>query len=211
MKSISLLITVFLFSGCFSSYPLNLTKEEYEPLTLEKKIQLKKQQAILDNKIKIKRIEYEKQQAKFLYEKQQKEQEKLEKLYKTNRDKILVFISNGKFSKINEYFIVPFEVKKFEVKKIKVFNKKTNRLSFYLWVSFQETGLYIGIEPKKFYKKLDSYVSVNNNDFFKNLSFKPAIIPYSHKWFKNKKYIISYKSRYYKAQNLKVEILLKRY
>lgn len=211
MKNVSLLIVIFFFTGCFTSYPMNLTKEEYKLLSIEQKVKLKKQQTILDNKVQIKRIEYQKQQAKFLHEKQNREDEKLIRLTKINSEKLVIHINKGNFSNIDDYFIVPFELRKFEVKKINVYNKRTKRIRFYLWVSFQETGLYIGVKPRKNYKNLSSYASMNNNDFFDNLSFKPAVIPYSYKWRKNKKYEVSFTSRYYKAQNLNVQVLLKRY
>lgn len=210
MRVLLYLAIALLFSGCFSSYPMNLTKEEYEKLSLNKRVELRKEQERLNTKIYLQRLKNQKAKEQQEYKLSLKEQENLKELYKSSNSKAIVFIQNGELFGNKEYFIIPFEIQKFEVKKINYYDKNARYIKGSFWVSFQESGLYLAIDPKPSHKNLNSYVSYTNKDFFRNLNkTKPAIIPFSHKWYKTKIYKISFKNNYKEAKNIEVRILLK--
>lgn len=210
MKTIFCLLTAILFSGCLSSYPMNLSEKEYESLTLKEKVELRKEQEKFDTKLNIQRLKNQRAREKQQYELALKEQENLKQLYKNSKSKVIIFIEKGEIFGTKEYFIAPFEIQKFEVKKIKVYDKNARYVKGAFWISFQESGLYIAVEPKSAYKSMNSYTSYTNRGFFQNLNkSKPAIIPFSYDWYKAKRYKASFKSNYKQANNIEVRVLLK--
>ena len=130
--------------------------------------------------------------------------------YKDKEKKILVQISKGDFKHMKQgYYIPSFELKKYEVKKIAVYNKKYNTLHHYIWVSYQDMGLYLGIVPHKKYKTQSKYIS-QDVDYFNKVSYfyRPALLLKSPQWRGGMKNNISFEG-VYNAYNLSVTIHLK--
>lgn len=206
MKYLYLALLIFFFTGCISSYPLNLSKEEYQSLSIEEKIKVKKAQANLDNKLRIQRIKRDFELRKL----ELKMDQELYNLYNKSDEKLIVSIKDGNFRYMkNGYYIEAFEIVKYEVKKIKVYDKKYHSFHHNIWVSFQETGLYFGIEPKYIFRNMNSYVSFNPNDFFRDSrQYLPYLISFNPSWQKSRNHIISFDSKY-RANKLKVSIYSK--
>ncbi len=209
MRLFYLLIILTLFlKGCFSSYPMNLTKEEYQQLNLQDRLILKEKQAQLDNKLRIQRVKKEQEANKQAHELALIESKKVEKLYKRSPEKLFVSITQGEIKQLKKgYFIKPFEIVPYEVKRLNVYRKNSNRVHHNIWVSFQPEGFYIGLYLPKQLQHLNSFVTANIEEFFTNSYYHPYVIPRSQKWYFDRTYNITFK-QHYEAKNLKVKLYL---
>lgn len=208
MKSLLLLIPL-LFTGCFSSYPLNLSEAEYNQLTFEEKLRAKEYQTKIQHEQQLEREKTKRHQAQLQYELTLNEHKRLEKLYKKSDEILFVSITGGSFKHMKKgYYIRPFEIRPYEVKKIPVFHKKYNSVHHHIWVSYQPEALYLGVVPLKHYKHMKSYMANNSDLLFRNYD-KPYIIPRSSKWRDDTLYTVSFKDNY-DAMNIKVRLFLEK-
>jgi len=130
--------------------------------------------------------------------------------YKEIEKEIRVDISQGDFKHMKQGYIIPaFELNKYEVKKIPVYNKKYNTLHHYIWVTYQDIGLYLGIKPHKQYKNKMKYIS-QDVDYFNKISYftRPVLIQKVAQWKRGSKKSVSFEG-VYNAYNLSVKIYLK--
>ena len=206
MRLFLLFLFPLLFTGCFSSFPLNLSEEEYNKLSFEQKIKLREYQAKLDNKRAIEQLKNQREYNQQQHDLALKMQENLQQLHQSSKEVLYVNIHSGYFDTMKKgYTIQPFTIRPYEVKKIAVYSN-SHYVHHYLWVTLQEEGFYIGITPNKNYQHLVSYQS-NSNNILKSF-YPPTIIAYSPKWKREHSYIISLKN-HYKAHHLKVTLFLK--
>lgn len=203
---IYILIVIFL-NGCYSSYPLNMTKEEYMSLSVEERIKSKEKQEALDVALEIELVKNDtiKREHKNKLELQQNEL--VNDLYKRTNDKITVSISEGSFRSLgNDYYIPAFEVAKYEVKKIPVYEASKNKIHHFIWVTYQNIGLYLGVKPHEKYSMLDKYISSDGKYFSKvKNSLKPAIVLRNSKWRRGENSKVSFDG-FYDAYNLNIYI-----
>lgn len=203
---IYILIVIFL-NGCYSSYPLNMTKEEYMSLSVEDRIKSKEKQEALDVALEIELVKNDtiKREHKNKLELQQNEL--VNDLYKRTNDKITVSISEGSFRSLgNDYYIPAFEVAKYEVKKIPVYEASKNKIHHFIWVTYQNIGLYLGVKPHEKYSMLDKYISSDGKYFSKvKNSLKPAIVLRNSKWRRGENSKVSFDG-FYDAYNLNIYI-----
>jgi len=187
-----------------------MTKKEYGSLSKKEKLESLEKQAVLDNKLEIQRIQSQMQTKKFQHELQLQQNKQVYDFYKRNKTKIVVTISGGDFKNMRRgYYIAPFELVKNEVKRISVYSLQNNNFHHYLWVTYQDLGLHIGVRPHKQYERVDKYIS-SNTGYFKKLSYdyKPAVIIINHYAEKIINKNISFIGPY-DANNLNVSIYVK--
>jgi len=181
MRYIIFIFIVIVLNSGASVYPFNMGKHKYLALSMQEKLSLWEEQAGLPKRLRYK--EYEKN--------------------------ILVDISQGDFKHMkHSYYIAPFTLAKNEVKKIPVYNKKYNTFHHYIWVTYQDTGLYLGVTPHNKYKRGNKYVS-SDIDFFSKISYfnRPAIVFKNNKWRHGSKQRASFEGKY-NAYNLQVRVKL---
>jgi len=179
--SIYILILIVLNSSVFA-FPFDMSAHEYYSLNQKAKLKAWEQSSNIEPRLKYKEIE----------------------------KKIRVVISKGDFRFMKQGYIIPaFELKKYEVKKVPVYNKKYNTLHHYIWVTYQDIGLYLGIKPHQQYKTLTKYNS-QDVDFFNKVSYfnRAALIVKEPKWRSGSKQKVSFEGTY-NAYNLDVSIYLK--
>ncbi len=204
-----LIILTFFLKGCFSSYPLNLSKEEYSQLNLQDKLKVKERQAKLDNQLRIQKVQKKREENKYAHELALIEKEKVERLYNKSDEKLYVSISNGSIKYLKKgYFIKPFEIVPYEVKRLNIYAKNSTRIHHNLWVSFQPEGFYIGLYPPKQLQHLKSFITANIDELITNSYYQPFVIPRSQRWYLDKKYKLSFKHQY-EAKNITVILYLK--
>jgi len=182
---IIIFISLVLNANC-SIYPFNLNAEEYFSLTKKQKL--------------------------YLWEKQAYQKSDYEDDFKENEfdNKMIVSITNGNFKHMkNRYHISTFEILKHEVKKIPVYDLQYNTVHHYIWVTYQNLGLYIGVKAHKQYRT-SSYI-LDNNDYFSKITYlnKPAIVltpKYKRSVFSKKVSFIGM----YNGRNLDVKIRFKK-
>lgn len=209
MKHLILIIFITIFyTGCFSSYPMNLSKDEYNMLSLQERITLKEKQSKLDNERKIESLRNQRQREKYEYAIALREAEKIERLYEQNNQRLFVSFHNGVIKQRSKgYYISPFEIATYEVKKVPVYTKNSRYRQYNLWVSFQPEGFYIGVKPPKAFNHLDSFIYSNIRKLIEKSHNKPVIIPRSRKWYKEHTYTISLHNPF-NAKDLKATLYL---
>lgn len=188
---------------------MNLSKEEYNRLTFQEKLALKSKQTELDTKIHIERLKNERSLTRHHHELALIEQQNVQNLYNKSNEKLFVSIHNGQIKNMkNGYFIAPFEIVPYEAKKIPIYSQNSRYKQYDLWVSFQNEGFYIAIEPPKEFKHLKSFVYSNMQKLIENAYYKPIILPRSRKWYKEHTYDVSLKNSF-EAKNLHITLYLK--
>lgn len=209
MKLLLLLSFIcILFTGCLSSYPMNLSKDEYNMLSLQEKIELKEKQAKLNNKRNIEALKNKRQKEKYEYELALQESKRVEHLYEHSTEELFVSFSHGSFKQLPKgYFIAPFSIVPYEVKKIPVYSKNSTYKQFDLWVSFQNEALYVGIKPPKSFKHLKSFVYSDMQKLITKSYHKPIVIPRSRKWYREYTYKISFNNQI-EAKDLHITLYL---
>ena len=117
MKYFIYISLIVVLNGCATSYPFNMSEEQYLTLSKKQKLQSWEKQAVLNNKLKIQKMKKQMQLSKQQHELQVQQNSKIHSL--ENRNKIVVNISRGDFKYMKHgYYISPFELNKYEVKKL---------------------------------------------------------------------------------------------
>ena len=197
MKYFIFILFVIVLNGEASVYPFDMNKQQYLSLSNKEKLRSWEKYATVND-------------ALYHHKNQYEPNNKVYDLYKTMQNKITVTITKGHFRYMKKgYYIPPFELVKYEVKRVRVYSLKNNNFHHFIWVSYQDIGLYIGIKPHKQYEIVDKYIS-KQSDYFNKLTYayKPAVIVKSNRWKKGVHKKVSFKGTY-NATDLNVKINLK--
>ena len=210
MKYFITILIAMVLNGCALAYPLNMNEEQFLSLSQKEQMESLEKQAVLDNNLKIQRIKKQMQQKQYQHELQLQQNNQIHELYTKNRDKVAVTINDGSFKNMRRgYYIAPFELVKFEVKRVPVYSLKNNNFHHYIWVSYQDLGLYVGVKVKKQYKGIEHYISLTDQHFNKlTYAYKPAVIVIHNHWDKVINKRISFKGSF-DATNLNVIVYVK--
>lgn len=194
MRYFIFIFIVMVLNGHANLYPFNMSKQEYYSLSGEQRLSSWEKQAALKHKIETKKMK-----KKYKY------------VQKDYNPKLVVRISEGKFKQMKKgYYILPFELEKYEVKKIPVYHLKYNTIHHHIWVTYQDLGLYLGVKAHDVYKRKEKYISRDIGFFNKhNYSFRPSIVLINNNIRKNISKRVSFKNMY-NANNLKVQVELRR-
>lgn len=197
MRYLIFILFVMVLNVTASVYPFDMSKKEYLSLNKSEKLKNWERYAVVNDSL-------------YHHQNQYEPNNKVYALHKDNQSKITVTISKGYFKYMKRgYYIPSFELVKYEVKKIPVYNLKNNNLHHHIWVSYQDIGLYLGIKPHKQYERKEKYIS-KDSDYFNKLtySYKPALMIKNHHWRKGVNKKVSFKGTY-SGTNLNVRIKLK--
>lgn len=176
MKYCIIIVTAFLLIGCADKYPMGLNEQEYTQLSKQEKLQLRKEQARLDNKLKIEKEKTKQKQKEIEKIKQQK----LEALYKSNdyRNVIVINLTDGSFQDhklIPEAVILARGERKTATLKFR--NKKGYTTTKELRLHYHRAGTKVSIKPQ--YYSDDAVVLLNTGRWLRGTYYTNKHLVYA--------------------------------
>ena len=196
-----LLVSLVLFEGCATRFPLGLKEEQWQALSPQQQAEYTARQYQIDEEQRKRQEEYERQKEREVAEAVRLEKERILQLYRNARygDIIQVNISGGSIAFIGKresYEPLSFDLVRGERKRIPIYHHD-RQITYQtdIWVAYDNNAFYfdVGDDPK-YEQGTDKIVILDNGRWDEGKTYHPKTLD---------------KSTYSQAQGIKVFIRYK--